>query len=267
MKIFTGVLAACLMALPLTVQAQTYTAQSGVSFFVNTSATATATSGAVRLPNFNGAGTLTVIGTGITGSPSGCTIVLKYSSNAGGGVTSAISTTSFTPATSVQQFTIAPSVANGDRYTAVYSCSSTYPTAGNLYASFSPSSSSAGGAVTVTNSGDPCQNPNVAKSSAVISVSTAGEASLVAGSTGKSIYVCGIVDGSNGTTPALTLQSGTVAGCASGTTAITGAMVFVTSTNINIGWGGTIVTVPASGVLCALTAGNTHAGVLTYVQQ
>ena len=270
MKIFTGVLAACLMALPLTVQAQTYTAQSGVSFFVNTSATATATSGAVRLPNFNGAGTLTVIGTGITGSPSGCTIVLKYSSNAGGGVTSAISTTSFTPATSVQQFTIAPSVANGDRYTAVYSCSSTYPTAGNLYASFSPSSSSAGGAVTVVNSGDACANPSVAKSSVAVNISgTAGTTELVAPSGTKAVSACYFVATVVGTAPTILFEYGTSTAC-TGTTALTGTMAIPTTTILTMHAGGdTVFQTPASQGLCLVAGGTTPSiqGVLTYVQQ
>ena len=68
MKKLIGVLAACLMALPLA--AQTYTAQAGVTFFVQQSATATATSGAVRLPTYSGTGTLNIIGAGIVGSRS-----------------------------------------------------------------------------------------------------------------------------------------------------------------------------------------------------
>ena len=265
MKKFTGVLAACLMALPFTLSAQNYTAQSGVSLLTGVTAAATHTSGAVRLPTFSGTGTLNITESGITGSPSGCTVALSYQQNNATVKTAAVATISFTPATGTQQIAVAPSTPSGDSYVAVYACSSTYPTAGLINISFSPAQT-----VTLSNtsgSGDPCQNPAVAKSSAVINVATAGEASLVALSTGKSIYVCGVVDGSNGTTPSLTLQAGTVAGCASGTTAISGTMVFVTSTNINIGWGGTIATVPSGDVLCALTVGNAHAGIVSYVQQ
>ena len=250
---------------PFTLNAQSYTAQSGVSFFVSTAATATAVSGAVRLPNFSGTGTLTVTETGITGSPSGCTLKLAYQSNTVTTATANVSSTSFTPSTGSQTFFITPSIGSGDSYVLTYACSSTYPTAGLLSVSFSPFATET--LTNVAGSTDPCQNPSVLKSSAVINVASAGEASLVALATGKAIYVCGLVDGSNGTTPSLTLQQGTVAGCASGTTAISGTMVFVTSTNINLGWGGTIVTVPAGDVLCALTVGAAHAGIVTYVQQ
>jgi hypothetical protein len=269
-KFLLSILAASLFMLPSLTQAQTYVAQSGVSFFVGTAATATATSGAVRLPNFNGAGTLTVIGAGITGSPSGCTIVLKYSSNAGGGVTSAISTTSFTPATSVQQFTITPSVANGDRYTAVYSCSSTYPTAGTITASFSPSGAAAGGAITVTNSGDACANPNVVKSSVAVNISgAAGTTELVAPSGTKSVYACYFTATVVGTTPTVLFEYGTSTAC-TGTTALTGTMAIPTTTTVTLSAGGnTVITAPASQGLCLVAGGTTPSiqGVLSYVQQ
>jgi hypothetical protein len=48
---------------------------------------------------------------------------------------------------------------------------------------------------------------------------------------------------------------------------MTGAIPFVTSTVLNMGWGGTIVKVPSGGELCALTVGANHYGVVTYVQQ
>ena len=265
MKKFTGVLAACLMALPLALSAQTYTVQSGVTLFTAVTAKAAHTSAAASLPTFSGTGTLNITETGVTGSPSGCSIVLKYQQNNATTPTAAVATIAFTPATGVQQLAVAPTVPSGDDYVAVYSCSSAYPTAGTLNVTFSPVLTNV--LVNAVGTGDPCENPAVTKSSAVINVATAGEASLVALSAGKSIYVCGVVDGSTGTTPALTLQSGTVAGCASGTTAMTGAMLFITSTNISLGWGGTIATVPSGGVLCALTAGNTHAGIISYVQQ
>ena len=267
MKTFLTFLAAvALSAAPVAAQNQfTYTAQSGVSFFVSQNATATATSGAVRLPTFNGAGTLNIIGAGITGSPSGCTIVLKYISNVGGGATGTISSTSFTPASSTQQFTVTPSVANGDNYEAVYACSSTYPTAGTISVSFSPSSAAAGGAITVTNSGDPCQNPNVAKSSAVSSISSATTTALVAASGTKAVYVCNAYIASVGGTS--TLEYGTGSTCGSGTTALTGA--FAAASTVNFGYGGTVVTAPASNALCLLSGTSTSAtvGVLTYIQQ
>ena len=260
-------LMAAVMLLPLALTAQTYVAQSGVSFFVGQAATATATSGAVRLPNFSGAGTLTIIGAGITGSPSGCTIVLKYSSNAGGGTTGAISTTSFTPATSVQQFTVTPSVANGDRYTAVYYCSSAYPTAGTITASFSPSGAAAGGAITVTNSGDPCLNPNVAKSSVSVGISTATTTQLVALSGTKLVYVCGGTL-TTGASTTVAFEYGTGSACGTGTTALTGVMAPATGGVLNLGGDGTRFAAIAGNALCAVTTGTGGLnGYVQYVQQ
>jgi len=266
-KYLLGVLAAsAIFMLPFTVQAQTYVAQSGVSFFNGVTATATHTSSAIRLPNFNGAGTLTIVGVGITGSPSGCTMVLKYSSNAGGGVTGAISTTSFTPATSVQQFTVTPSVANGDNYTAVYACSSTYPTAGTIIASFSPANAAAGGAITVTNSGDPCLNPNVAKSSVALAISTATTTQLVAISGTKATYVCGLTATFGASTTAQ-LEYGTSTNC-TGTNALTGVMAPATGGVISLGGSGTKFTAPASNGLCLVSVGTGGInGFLSYVQQ
>jgi hypothetical protein len=258
MKKSIGILAAlalCLFAaLPIT--AQTYSAQSGVSLLTGVAATATAVSGQVRLPNFVGTGTLNITESGITGSPSGCTIALAYVQNNSTTATAAVASIAFTPSTGTQQIAVTPSVPSGDNYMATYACSSTYPTAGAITVSFSPS---------VSATLDPCLTSP--KKSAAISVATAGQASLVALATGKSIYVCGLTDGSAGTTPSFTLESGTVAGCASGTTALSGAIPFTSGNTITLMSSGTIASVPSGGVLCALTVGNGHYGLLTYVQQ
>ena len=138
MKKFLFTLAA-LFALPaLTVAQSNYVAYSGVTLAVAQPAAATFTGAPVRLPTFNAAGVLTVVETGVTGSPSGCTIKLYYQTNAGGN-TSVISTTSYTPSTGTQTFTIAPSIASGDNVYAVYGCTSAYPTAGLISATLSPS--------------------------------------------------------------------------------------------------------------------------------
>jgi hypothetical protein len=120
----------------------------------------------------------------------------------------------------------------------------------------------------VAGTNDPCNNPAIIKTGAVINVASAGEASIVALSAGKAIYVCAFIDASAGTTPSITFQQGTVAGCASGTTAITGTMPFTSGSSISAnGGGGTLFSVPAGDVLCALTVGANHGGVLSYVQQ
>ena len=145
-----AILAAVLV--PLSMAAQTNVAYSGVTLAVAQSATATYTSSAIKLPTFTANGTLTVVEAGITGSPSGCTIKLYYSTNASGN-TSVISTSSFTPSTGTQTFAIAPSIANGDNVYLIYACSSTYPTAGTFTAiTLSPSNG------TVNISGAPTVN-------------------------------------------------------------------------------------------------------------
>lgn len=103
-------------------------------------ATATHTSTAIRIPNLSGYGTLTLTGSGITGSPSGCQIALEYQQSTGTTASSAFATQSFTPSNAYQSFTIAPSAgfASGDTLIAVYTCS-VYPTAGTLTATFDPS--------------------------------------------------------------------------------------------------------------------------------
>lgn len=295
MKKFLGVvLAACLMALPFQATAQygqsVLTTQAGITFFVGQAATATATSGAVRLPTYSGNGVLNVVETGVTGSPSGCSIKLEYQSNAGGANTAAVVTQAFTPATGIQQFSITPSVANGDNYVAVYGCSSTYPTAGLLSLTFSPGPAPSSGTTAVSISSgtltgitnaisvnnvntpgttDPCQNPSVLKSSAAISISGgSGTTQIIALSAGKAIYVCALNDGSAGTTPSLELLPGTGTNCGTPGTAITGAIPFTSGSSIHLdAGGGTVAVSPASDELCAVTIGTGHFGVITYVQQ
>jgi hypothetical protein len=275
MKKILAILASAILALALpfaTAQSPTYTAQSGVTFFVGTAATATATSGPVRLPTFSGAGTLTVIGTGITGSPSGCTIALAYTSNGGGAATSAVSTTSFTPASSTQTFTISPSVATGDNYTATYACSSTYPTAGTLIASFSPAITStvASGSVSVVAAAsDACRNPSIPKSTVAIAVTTAATTQLVAPSGTTAVTLCSLQANVVGTTPTLLLEYGTSTAC-TGTHALTGTIPVATGTYFSTGNDVSIVT-PASQGLCLVSGGTLTTtgiqGFATFVQQ
>ena len=270
-----------LLALPAFLTAQvpqvTNTAQAGVTLFVSIPATATAT-GASRLPTFSGTGTLTVVESGITGSPSGCTIVLAYVTNAAATATSTVSTTSFTPSTGVQTFTISPSVASGDNYQATYSCSSTYPTAGLLTATFSPTAASQAVTITsgtVTNSpattlADPCQNPSIAKSSAEINVSSATTTQLVALSGTKKIYVCDVTMSLVGTSPSAQFISGTGSACGTVDQTFTGAMVASATVGvIHLGYGGSIAVTTGGDELCLVSGATvtTETGIVTYVQQ
>ena len=266
-KLLTTLAALVALALPSTIFAQTYIANAGVSFFTGSVATATVVSGNVRLPNFSGAGTLNITESGVTGSPSGCTIVLKYQQNNATVATSAISTTSFTPSTGTQQFYIVPTIApTGDSYTATYACSSTYPTAGLISVSFSPTQTEV--IANVSGAGDPCKNPSAATSSVVINTSGASTTQLVAASAGKAVYVCQATFSVSATTATAVFEYSTVTNCASGTTALTGAMAGAANTQITMGWGGAIVTAPAGNALCIVNGGTgTQTGVLSYVQQ
>ena len=107
------------------------------TLFSGTAATATATSFAVRTPGQSGYGDLEITGSGITGSPSGCTIALAYQSNTGSPTGSTQATVSFTPGNSLQVLPVVPTNPTGDQYVATYACS-TYPTAGTISVAFAP---------------------------------------------------------------------------------------------------------------------------------
>lgn len=125
---------------------------------------------------------------------------------------------------------------------------------------------------------DPCQSPNIAKSSAAINVTSATTTSLVAVSGTTTVYVCGFsitIAPSAVTADTVLFEYGTGASCTS-PTALTGTFGNgdLTSTvgvaPISYGGGGaTIFKSAASAGVCILTAGNAVnvQGVLTYVQQ
>lgn len=121
---------------------------------------------------------------------------------------------------------------------------------------------------------DPCENPNVAKSSAVIAFSSATTSALVALSSGKVIYVCAFtISMTSGTTPTLLFKTGTQTTnpCDTGTVNLTGTMALPTSsgTFITVGAGHSMFQTPASFQLCITTAGTspTGNGWITYVQK
>ena len=280
MKKLIGILAACLFALPLVSAAQaTNVAYSGVSLFTAASSTVTSTVGPVKLPTFSGAGVLTVTESGVTGSPSGCNIKLYYQGNNSPTATSVVATVNFTPGNNVQTFTIVPSVLNGDAYVAIYACSTTYPTAGLLTASFSPSAGNVSAAISgtasvnqvnVANNNDPCAAPSALKSNIAINISTATTTQLVAAVASKVVYVCGWSGSAAGTTPAITFEYGTGASCGTGTTALTGAMLVPSGNFVSVGGGGSTTFPNAAGTALCLVSGGTGPsiqGQLTYVQQ
>jgi hypothetical protein len=285
MKNLFGALAALLasafmLASPAPAQQFVYTANAGVSLFTGQAATTTATSAAVRLPAFSGYGTATITEAGITGSPSGCTVVLAYEGNNTTTAGATQATITFTPSTGVQYFTIAPTNSTGDNYVATYACSSTYPTAGTITMSFSPGPPS----TTVTGSGtfttsplntvgttDPCQNSSLAKSSVSIAITSATTTQLVALAAGKKVYVCDMTVTTVGTSASVALTSGTGSACGTVDAVLTGAMVpSATVGVIHLGYGGTVATTPTAGDELCLTSGATVTsveGVLSYIQQ
>lgn len=255
---FLSVLAALLI--PVTSLAQTVTTfQGGVSLFTLQPATATATSPVTRLPNFSTSGVLTITYSGITGSPSGCTIALASQGNNSTTPTAAIATVTLSPANGVVTALVSASVPAADNLVATYACSSTYPTAGLITVSFSPAGSA---------NADPC-GPSASKSSVPLAITTATTTQLVALSAGKKVYVCA-VDASLGLSDTLKLEYGTGSACGTGTTALTGAIASDTAVIqvLAANPSGTLVTAPAGNALCAVSTGTGGIqGVLTYVQQ
>lgn len=103
------------------------------------SATGPQTGSAVKINNLGAYGTLTITGSSITGSPSGCQIVLTAQQSTGTVASSATATQAFTPANSYQAFAITPSQgATADALIATYSCSSLYPSTGTITVGFDP---------------------------------------------------------------------------------------------------------------------------------
>jgi hypothetical protein len=261
-SVITSILALLAAAVIPSIAQTTYTSQSGVSLFTAVSATATQTSPASRLPNFSGVGTLTIVESGITGSPSGCTVTLAYQSNNVNTAGSTVATVSFTPSTGVQSFQVFPGVSTGDQYVATYACSSTYPTAGLLNITFSPSAS-----MILANIGDPCENPSVTKSSVSVAISTATTTQLVALSAGKVVYACGFT-ASVGATTTAQFEYGTGTTCGTGTTVLTGAFAPATGAVLGLSGEGSRFATPAGNALCVLSTGTGGInGVLTFVQQ
>lgn len=125
---------------------------------------------------------------------------------------------------------------------------------------------------------DPCLSSGVAKSTAIISITTATTTQLVALSGTTIVYVCSVsMTISQVVTTANTIKFvyGTGASCGTGTADITGAfgtggVTAAPPLSLTMGFGGTVFKNIAANALCATTTiGGSAAfvGVLTYVQQ
>jgi hypothetical protein len=136
---------------------------------------------------------------------------------------------------------------------------------------------SSGQAVPQTNS-DPCAIPASTKSSAVVNITTATTTQIVPLSGTTSIYICGGVltlGPSSGTADTATIVYGTGANCATGLTALSGALGAGNNTSVaspiavSLTSSGIFTSAPAGKALCLTSAGATVniQGVISYVQQ
>lgn len=126
----------------------------------------------------------------------------------------------------------------------------------------------------VFNSGDPCLNPNVAKSFAVVNISTATTTELVAAPSvaGQVVYMCALTVTVTGTSPTLLFKTGTKVStaCDTGAASQSGTYAVTTGSFVKIDAnGGALLTGAASGELCLTSGGTTPSiqGNLVYVQQ
>lgn len=118
---------------------------------------------------------------------------------------------------------------------------------------------------------DPCQNPSVPKSSAVINVGAAATTKIVDTSASTVVYACSFTATLAGTTPTVTFKTGThgTNDCDTSTASLSGAFAPTTGSVISLGGGGTLMKSIAGGQLCATTVGtgSSFQGLLSYVQQ
>ena len=118
---------------------------------------------------------------------------------------------------------------------------------------------------------DPCQDPMIAKSSAVINIGEAATTYIVTTSTTKVIYVCGFTASLAGTTPTVTFLSGTHTStdCDTGAVTLSGAFKPTSGGMIALTGQGSIMKSGAGGQICATTTGtgSSFQGIMSYVQQ
>ena len=116
---------------------------------------------------------------------------------------------------------------------------------------------------------DPCSAGTFQKTTAAISAAAGATTQIIAGSTGKSIYVCGYQMSQVATAGTLQWVYGTGASCGTGTTNLSGAMGVTASQPITYGTGeATVFKVPMGNALCLTTsgAGGTASGIITLIQ-
>lgn len=125
-----------------------------------------------------------------------------------------------------------------------------------------------------TNGQDPCQDPNVAKSSVAITISSATTTNLVSAVSAQKVYVCGfVVTYTSGTSPTIAFIYGTTASTACDTGATTlypaSAIPATAGQGLNVFPGHTLTSGATAKQLCVVSGGTTptYNGILTFVQQ
>jgi hypothetical protein len=124
---------------------------------------------------------------------------------------------------------------------------------------------------TLPTTSDPCQNPTIAKSSAVINIGAAATTKVVDTSASTVVYVCGFTASLAGTTPTVVFKTGThgSADCDTSSASLTGIFAPSTGSVIALSGAGTLMKSIAGGQICATTvgSGSSFQGVLNFVQQ
>jgi hypothetical protein len=123
----------------------------------------------------------------------------------------------------------------------------------------------------VFNSGDPCADPNMAKSVAIINIGTATTTKIVDTSASTVVYVCSFQMAVSGSTPTFVFKTGTHASADCDTAAANLSGTYSVSSGIQLSYapGNTIMKSIAGGQVCGTTTGSGGGaqGLLSYVQQ
>jgi hypothetical protein len=118
---------------------------------------------------------------------------------------------------------------------------------------------------------DPCASPMIAKSSAVINVTSSSTTKIVDTSGSTVIYACGFTASLAGTTPTALITSGThtSADCDTGAAVLTGTFAPTAGSVLHVGSDAATAFKTAAGAQLCVTTGATSTleGVLTYVQK
>jgi hypothetical protein len=255
--------------------------QSRVTLFNAQAATGTATSSAILLPNYSAFGVLTIVGSGITGSPSGCQIALSLQQSLGGTSSTAFATQAFTPGNSYQGFFITPSsniYSGGDSLLAAFTCS-VYPSAGTISVAFNSNAPVTilgtvplpAGAATAANQA--YQDPCALNVWTYYPVNVSSNTQIAAAVAGTYYYVCEAIFPNQAGAVNVQLMEGTGTACASNTAGLMGGTTAALGANITANGGfiagfaggrAVAATATANHELCIFASASVN-GVVAYV--